>query len=144
MNKIFLVFCLILNSYTSQLQDLYFSSPRESVEIIAQLLSNEEWVTLSSYYLTRDMDKELVDSLVSGDYFIREERPEVAHPAGFWKYKHPFSPGFTYSYQEKTPEDLIRVHLEIEIDQGEGMIQRGQDSYLLKKFQKGYKLVPEE
>jgi len=143
-NKILLLFCLILNSFTIQLQDLYFRSPQESVEIITQLLKSEDWKTLSSYYSFEVQDDELLDSLKSGDYFIRKERPEVSHPGGFWKYRQPFPPGFTYSYQETIAEDIIKVHLEIEIDQGEGMIQRGQDSYLLKKLEKGYQLLPEE
>ena len=126
------------------MQNLFFPSPETSVEIITQLLKSEDWKTLSSYYYLDDGNQALIDSLLSGDYFIRRKRPDVAHPGGFWKYKHPFSPGFTYSSHEQIAEDIIKVHLTIEIDQGDGMIQTGWDSFVLKKFHKGYKLLPEK
>jgi len=125
-------------------ENLYFSGPEKSVEIITQLLRTEDWATLSAYYHIADQDQQLLDSLLSGDYFIRKERPEAAHPAGFWRYRHPFSPGFSYSWHETIEEDLIKVHLIIEIDQGEGMIQKGEDYFLLGKFKEGYKLLLEE
>ena len=144
LKNLLLLSCLILYSFTTQLEPLYFSGPEESVKIITQLLRTEDWATLSAYYHIPDQDQQLLDSLLSGDYFIRKERPEAAHPAGFWRYRHPFSPGFSYSWHETIKEDLIKVHLVIEIDQGQGMIQTGMDSFLLIKFKEGYKLLPEE
>ena len=40
-------------------------------------------------------------------------------------------------------ENLIKVNLIIEIDQGEGLTQVGKASFLLKKFHEGYKIMPE-
>ena len=131
-------------SFTAQVQNLFFTSPEASVEIITQLLINEDWSTLSGYYHLDDRNEGLIDSLLSGDYFIRKEMPEVAHPGGFWKYKQPFSPGFTYSSHEQISNALIKVNLTIEIDQGDGMIQVGRESYLLKEFKEGFKLLPDQ
>ena len=139
-----LLICIILNSFTAQLQNLFFPSPEKSVEIITQLLKSENWSTLSSYYYIIDGNQELIDSLMSGEYFIRREMPEVAHPGGFWKYRHPFPPGFTYSSHEIIKENFIKVILIIEIDQGEGLTQVGKASFLLKKFHEGYKILPEQ
>jgi len=125
------------------MQDLYLPGPEASVEIISQLLLSEDWTTLSSYYYLDDNNKGLIDSLLSGDYFIRRERPEAAHPGGFWKYKHPFSPGFKYESYVQIAEDVVKVNLVIEIDQGDGMIQVGRESFLLKHFAQGYKILPD-
>ena len=134
MNNLLFFICVILVSRTDQMQNPFFTSPESSVEIITQLLKSEDWKTLSSYYHIENGNQAMIDSLLSGEYFFRKERPEAAHPGDFWKYKHPFSPGFTYSSHEKIAEDLIKVNLIIEIDQGDGIIQTGRDSYLLKKL----------
>ena len=72
-------------------QNLYFSNPRESVYLIAKLLTEENWDQLSYYYYLENADEEVIDLLKNGSYFIRTKRPEVAHPGGFWKFKKPFS-----------------------------------------------------
>ena len=136
-----LIICIILNFNTVQMQQLFFSSPEESVEIITGLLLSEDWRTLSAYYI-HDGNQELLDSLLSGDYFIRREMPELTHPGGFWRYRHPFSPGFKYHSHEQVADDLIKVNLIIEIDQGDGMMQVGKSSYLLKRSPEGYKILP--
>lgn len=136
-----LLIFIILNFNTVQMQQLFFPGPEESVEIITGLLLSEDWRTLSGYYII-DGNQELLDSLLSGDYFIRREMPEVTHPGGFWKYRHPFSPGFKYHSHEQVADDLVKVNLIIEIDQGDGMIQVGKSSYLLKRFLEGYKIMP--
>ena len=144
LKNLLLLICIILNSFTAQLQNLFFPSPEKSVEIITQLLKSENWSTLSNYYYTIGVNQELIDSIMSGEYFLRREMPEVAHPAGFWKYRHPFPPGFTYSSHEIIKENFIKVILIIEIDQGEGLTQVGKASFLLKKFHEGYKILPEQ
>jgi hypothetical protein len=144
LKNLLLLICIILNSFTAQLQNLFFPSPEKSVEIITQLLKSENWSTLSNYYYTIGVNQELIDSIMSGEYFLRREMPEVAHPAGFWKYRHPFPPGFNYSSHEKIKENLIKVNLIIEIDQGEGLTQVGKASFLLRKFHEGYKILPEQ
>jgi len=106
-----LVIFIFLNSFFPQVQNLYFPNPESSVEIITQLLLSEDWKTLSSYYYLDEVNQNLLDSLQSGEYFIRKDRPEAAHPGGFWKYKNPFSPGFNYDSHEQMTEDLIKVNL---------------------------------
>jgi len=109
------------------------------------MLRKEEWERLASYYRLEGSTINRSE-LVSGDYFIRRDRPEVAHPGGFWRYRHPFPPGFEFGWIEPVSgaDNIIKVNVTIEIDQGGGMIQRGIDSFLLHKSPHGYKIVPEQ
>ena len=120
----------------------YFRSSKEAVEVISVLLDKKDWVTLSRYY---DLSNSEVDrkNLETGRFFVRAERPEVAHPGGFWRYKAPFSPGFKYDHEEPEGKDIVRVHLRIEIDQGDGMVQEGFDSFRMRKTPKGYQILPD-
>jgi hypothetical protein len=144
LNELVIFICFLLNANPAEMQQGYFSSPEESVKVISMLLISEDWTTLSSYYYLADSNRDLLDSLLSGDYFIRKDMPETAHPGGFWKYRHPFPPGFTYFSHEQLTEDRIKVNLVINIDQGDGMVQTGKASFLLKKFPEGYKILPEQ
>ncbi len=73
----------------------YFDNPMQAVDSIRTMLSSNVWDELSRYYDLSDTDIDRTN-LISGDFFIRKKRPDVAHPAGFWKFKQPFSPQFTY------------------------------------------------
>lgn len=122
-------------------QHLYFSSPRESVKIASKLLTEENWEKLSNYYFLGNADTGILDSLKNGSYFIRNKRPEVAHPGGFWRYKKPFPPGFNYLSHSEFKKDTIKVNVTLEIDQGNGMVQQGIASFYLIKSGKGYQLI---
>jgi hypothetical protein len=122
-------------------QQLYFSTPQESVELTAQLLIQEDWGTLSRYYFVENCTKETIDSLKNGSYFIRNKKPEVAHPVVSWRYKEPFDPNFKYSGHFEEDPARIRVDVSLEIDQGNGMIQQGTSSFYLIKSQNGYQLI---
>lgn len=130
------------NFQNNEMKNIYFTSPQQSVEIITELLKNENWEILKSYYYLENCSQGVIDSMLSGDYFIRKSKPEVAHPGGFWKYKHPFSPGFNYTSHEEIGGDIIKVNLMIEIDQGNGNIQQGISSYFLIKLKNGYQIQP--
>jgi hypothetical protein len=84
--------------------------------------------------------------LESGDFFIRKERPEFAHPAGFWRYKHPFAPGFTLNKVQATDKDAVYViEVSISIDQGSGSPnQIGLDHFYMVKSDKGWKILPDQ
>ncbi len=121
---------------------LYFESPQAAVPVITDLLEAENWPTLARYYDLSGSDVDRAE-LVSGRFLIRTERPEVAHPAGFWRYKHPFAPGFKFSAVHDTGADgVVQVVVMVEIDQGGGMIQRGLDSFFMRRFAKGYQILP--
>lgn len=122
-------------------QNLYFSSPQESVKLSSKLLKDENWEKLSGYYFLEDSDNKVIDSLKNGSYFIRKTRPEAAHPGEFWKYKNPFPPNFKYSNHIEIAKDTIKVNVTIEIDQGNNMIQKGITSFYLIKSEKGYQLI---
>lgn len=123
----------------------WFSSPEEAVPAISEMLRSEDFRRLASYY---DLTGSGIDrgELESGDFFIRRERPEVAHPGGFWRYKHPFAPGFKYSGMTSAPgEGVYTIHLRIEIEQGEGSPpQVGLDSFLMIESEKGWQVLPGE
>ena len=120
----------------------YFDNPSISVAQIKIMLKEKNWVELSKYYDLSDSQIERSD-LVSGNFFYTEEIPEVAHPAGFWKYKHPFAPAFDYnSVRELEETGVIEVTVSIEINQGGGLIQRGLQTFLMRKSDKGYQVMP--
>jgi hypothetical protein len=120
----------------------YFTSPSAGVEQIKDMLEAKNWAELAKYYDLTDSPIDRAD-LVSGEFFYTEERPEVAHPAGFWKYKHPFAPAFEFkSARELEDAGVIEVTVGVEIDQGGGMIQRGLQAFLMRKSDKGYQVLP--
>jgi len=135
------VLCILLNQKLMA-QPLYFSTPQESVELTAQLLIQEDWGTLLKYYFVENSDKETIDSLKNGSYFIRNKKPEVVHPAVSWRYKKPFDPNFKYSGHFEEDLARIKVDVSMEMDQGNGMIQQGTSSFYLIKSQNGYQLIP--
>ena len=120
----------------------YFSSPEEAVPIITGLLKKEDFKTLANYYDLSDSGIKLVD-LESGDFFIRKKRPEVAHPAEFWRYKHPFAPGFKYSGMSSGfRKNVYLIRVEIIINQGEDSpSQVGYDSFYMIKSAKGWQIL---
>ena len=130
-------------SFTSQATArLYFASPQESIPIITELLRKEDWKTLSAYYDLSNF-KIQQSELESGRFFINDQRPEGSHPGLPWKYKHPFAPGFKFSGVNQTDEpNVVLVNLEIEIDEGGGMVQRGFSEFKMRKGDHGYQLLP--
>ncbi len=121
----------------------YFEDPQQAVDSIRTMLSANAWAELSRYYDLTGTDIKR-KSLISGDFFVREKRPEVSHPAGFWRYKQPFSPQFSYLAQHPLADDIVEVTVHIEIDEGGGMVQRGMDSFQLRKSTNGYQLLPKK
>ncbi len=119
----------------------YFSSPERAVEQARALLTNHDWETLGSYY---DLSDSSIASgaLTSGAFFYRTQRPEVAHPAGFWRYKHPFAPEFSYMGHHLLTNNVAKVTMMVEIDQG-GEMQVGYQEFLMRKTEQGYQFLPE-
>ena len=124
-----------------EMQNLYFETPQESVEIITALLKQENWEMLARYYYKENLSPETMDSLFSGSYFMRTEKPETAHPGGYWKYRNPFPPGFKYDSHTESGDNITEVLLFIKIDQGNNEIQKGFTSYRIIKTAKGYQLI---
>jgi len=121
---------------------LYFSDPQTAVKQITVMLRDKDWTRLARYYDLTDSPIQRAD-LVSGAFFFTEKRPEVAHPAGFWRYKHPFAPGFAFKgTRELETPGVFEVTTEVEIDQGGGMVQRGVQFFLMRKSERGYQVMP--
>lgn len=141
----YLVSVIIFNIFINMnltAQSLYFSTPKESVELTSKMLIEKDWEKLSCYYFTENSDKETIASLKNGSYFIRNKRPEVYHPALDWKYKKPFPPNFKYLSHSDIGNDSIKVSLSLEIDQGNDMMQKGMSTFYLIRSENGYQLLP--
>jgi hypothetical protein len=119
----------------------YFESPEQAVETINQLLKDENWKELYKYYDLEETGIHPKD-LISGDFFIRKDKPGVAHPGGFWKYKNPFPLGFKYLRTDLAEGSIHSVWVNIEIDMGGGKTQRGQQLFRMIKSYEGYQLLP--
>lgn len=124
--------------------DQYFSSPQEAIPRIAELLRQEDFRTLARYYDLSSSDIPLSE-MESGSFFVRTERPEVAHPAGFWRYKHPFPPGFEYdSIQPAAREGVYVVSVRLSIDQGmDSPNQEALSRFYMIKSDHGWQLLPD-
>ena len=122
----------------------YFSSPAESIPIITELLEKKNFKFLAGYYDLSNSEIKLSE-LESGDFFIRKERPEIAHPAGFWRYKHPFAPGFTFSNIRATKnKGIYIVKVSITIDQGpDAPEQIGLSYFYMVKSDNGWRILPD-
>lgn len=120
----------------------YFTDPASAVEEISVMLRNKDWAKLATYY---DLSGSQIDraTLISGEFFYTDERPESAHPAGFWRYKHPFPPAFKYlSSSDVAQVGVKQVTVYVEIDQGGGMIQRGEQTFFMSWTGKGFQVLP--
>ena len=121
---------------------LYFSSPRAAVERVTELLRAEDWPTLARYY---DLSGTSIDraELTSGRFFLRTERPAVTHPGLPWKYRHPFTPGFTFAQAlDRAEVGVVTVVVSIAIDQGDGRTQRAESDFAMRRTDKGYQILP--
>jgi hypothetical protein len=138
-----LVAALAACASTEVNESLYFDDPRTAVTEISRLLRARDWSTLARYYDLEGTDLRRSD-LESGAFFYTEQRPELAHPGGFWRYRHPFAPGFEYvSSRELGSGGRIEVTVGIEIDQGGGPPQRGMRVFRMRRSARGYRVLPE-
>ena len=122
----------------------FFSSPSEAVEIITSLLKKEDFKNLSYFYDLSGSEIKKAQ-LESGEFFIRRDPPETGHPAGFWRNKHPFAPGFSFnSARETSKENIYVIEVSITIDQGlDSPPQTGLSHFYMKKYVDGWKLLPD-
>ena len=143
---ILLIFgCNSISNYKKDMSSaLYFSSPEEAINVITGLLQENDYKTLALYYDLRDSNVDISD-LNSGDFFIREERPEVAHPAGLWHYKHPFPPGSAFQSQRPASTDSVYIiEVSLSIEQGEeSPMQIALSYFYMIKSEKGWKILPD-
>lgn len=121
---------------------LYFESPRAAVPGATPLLTAKDWPTLARYY---DISGSRVErsSLENGSFFYSERREGMQHPAGFSRYKHPFAPGFKFLRSEPAGEGTQKVVVQVEIDEGGGLVQRGLSAFLMRRNAGGWQFLPE-
>ncbi len=132
------------NKHNEDSYEKYFTSPQKAVSIITELLKNQDFKKLAAHY-NLSSSKVTRSQLESGEFFIRKKRPEVGHPGGFWRYKHPFAPGYKYSHIQPTDkEEVYLISVVIEIDQGEGSMQQsGFSNFFMIKSAKGWQVLPD-
>jgi len=121
----------------------YFASPQASVPVITRLLKAKDWQTLASYYDLSGSDVD-TQSLKDGSFFLNEKRPQMAHPAGFWRIKQPFAPGYVFQSAKAMEDGQTEVTVMVEIDEGGGLVQRGYDTFRLVAHPEGYQLLPKK
>jgi len=124
-------------------EQAYFASPKDAVSKIAEMLRQSNFKTLAGYYDLTGSGL-LIADLESGDFFVRKERPESAHPAGFWRYKHPFSPGFEYSNMWPAEKQNVHViQVMTSIDQGsDSPAQVGYSQFYMIQSTHGWQVLP--
>lgn len=125
--------------------EFFFESPALAIPIITELLKNGDFERLAGYYDLSGSEIEK-SALKSGEFFIRENPPTVTHPGGFWRYKHPFAPGFDFSRARETERERVyRVEVKISIDQGEGVPEQvGFAYFYMIKSDMGWKILPDK
>ena len=138
-NCTFMIYSQVDND-VNNMSSLYFENPEKAIPEIRELLEASDWKTLSRYYDLRDSDIKIKE-LLSGDFFIRTEKPEVVHPGGFWKYKHPFPPAFNYQHDTLINDSIYEIVMSLEIDQGEGMMQKGIQNFYMIKSDDGFQIL---
>ena len=108
------------------------------------MLRESDFKTLARYYDLTGSDIPISD-LESGEFFVRKERPEVAHPAAFWRYKHPFAPGFAYAgMQPGDRDDVYTIRVSISIDQGYGAPEQiGYSQFYMIRSVHGWQVLPD-
>jgi len=133
------------NNQKDRSKTYYFSSPTEAIQIISELLEKKNFKILAKYYDLSNSEIKLSE-LESGDFFIRKDRPEIAHPAEFWSYKHPFAPVFKFNSVQTTAKDAVYiVEVSISIDQGsDSPKQIGLSYFYMVKSDKGWKILPDQ
>lgn len=92
----------------------YFESPTYAVIVVNQLLEKRAWSTLAKYYHL-DASGPKLEELTSGRFFYTTESSGPQDPMGFWKYRHPFPPGFAYDSHEELNNDILKVHVAIDV-----------------------------
>lgn len=120
---------------------LYFSSPEEAVTISTELMRREDWPTLARYY---DLSRSTIprEALTSGRFFVRTTPPAMTHPGLPWRYRHPFTPGFSFKEAKAATEvGVYMIVVGIEIDEGGGRIRRAFSDFTLRRSGAGYQIL---
>lgn len=122
----------------------YFTSPEHAAELSRRLLLAEDYRTLADYYDLSGTDIDRAD-LERGEYFVRRQKPEVVHPGGFWRTRHPFPPSFELrSVQPTNRAGVHRVVMTITIDQGDDAPpQQGMASFHMIELESGWQILPQ-
>lgn len=125
----------------------YFTSPRDAVPRISDMLRNEQWPQLAAYYDLTDAQVERRD-LAGGGFFLRpaSEARELPPPENeLARYRHPFHPSHEYRRTLETDDpDVYVVEVMLEIEQGAGMPpRRSIDYFKMRQSPDGWQVLPD-
>ena len=134
--------CLVMLVYGDMVmaEACYFDEPEKAVGEISRMLHEQDWLQLACYYDLSDSGIERAE-LESGDFFKNSEHERVG-PPGLSTIKEPFSPSFVYRSHHEVKQGLWQVELEINIDQGDGMVMHGLSEFYLRQSVQGFQIVP--
>lgn len=121
---------------------LYFRSPTEAVAGMSEMLNASDWKTVARYYDLSGTEIRRED-LVTGRFFTNSNStgtPLLNRPGACG----PCAAGFKYERHAPDGPDTIRVYLKMEIDQGDGMVQRSLAAFRMRKSDRGYQVLPDE
>ena len=109
-----------------------FASPADAVPALSKLLEARDWTALAACY---DADP----AALPPAFFF--DADAASHPSGAERWRHPFPPGWRYLSHEEAG-GLAVVQVGIEIDQGDGMIQRGYTEFRMRRTPAGWRVLP--
>ena len=109
-----------------------FASPADAVPALSTLLAARDWAALAACYAADP-------AVLTPAFFYDAEAP--GHPSGADRWRHPFPPGWRYLSHE-VRGDVVVVHVGIEIDQGDGMMQRGLREFRMRRTPAGWQVLP--
>jgi hypothetical protein len=108
-----------------------FASPADAVPELSKLMDAREWTALAACY-----DAE-PGTLTAAFFF---DPDASGHPAGFDRWRHPFPPGWRY-LSHTVEGDVAVVTMGIEINEGDGMIQRGYREFRMRRTSAGWQVL---
>jgi len=122
----------------------YFNDIRDAIELCTYLLLDEEWEKLASYYDLTNTTLTYND-IANRDFFMTDIKPfDTPLPANYWKYKHPFPPGYRYLFSEPLDSEITKIWLTNKFEIGDGLVKDGRFWFLMRYKLDGYQIVPPE
>lgn len=120
---------------------LHLPSPREAVDVLAELVERRDWAKLARYY---DLSEVGIEAwyVLGGYWFTTEPAPHVAIQwDGTVRFQRPFPPGFTY-VSHKIDGDVATVVVDGSFDPGDGRLQEGPWTFEMRRDEEGWRLLP--
>lgn len=116
----------------------YLPDPPDAIPVIAGLLRDRKWTELARCHDLTDSHLD-VEDLARGRYFLDPDA-DTGHPVTRG-WRHPFAPGFEYDLHQVDDDEAL-VHVVLQVDQGDGPVQTGRDSFEMRRHDEGWQILP--